>query len=53
MDVSEWLNVEGYLVTIDIEKHSTLLITLFYKQLWKAFGFGKYFWHWIEILLTD
>ena len=30
MDVSEWLNVKGYLVTVDIEKHSTLLITLFY-----------------------
>ena len=45
MDVSEQLNIDSYLVTIDI--HSFLLAVL------KAIGFWKYFSHWIEISLTN
>ena len=53
MDVSEQINIEGFLVTIDIQKgfdsvnHSFLLAVL------KAFGFRKDFLHWVEILLTN
>ena len=53
MDVSEHLSIEDFLLTIDIQKvfdfvnHSFLLAVL------KAFDFGKYFLHWIEILITN
>ena len=52
MDLSERWNIEA-LVTIDIEKafdsvnHSLSVAVL------KAFGLGKAFLHWIEILLTN
>ena len=52
-DVSDRLNIYGYLIIIDIQKafdsvnHSLLLAVL------KALGFGKDFLHWTEILLTN
>ena len=53
LDISDKLSVDGYLVTVDIEKafdsldHEFLLVVL------KKFGFGNSFIDWIKILLTN
>ena len=53
LDVSDKLNIDGYLVTVDIEKafdsldHEFLLVVL------KKFGFGNYFIDWIKILTNQ
>ena len=53
MDVSERLNFEGYLVTTDIQKAIDSVNRSFLLEVLKAFGFGKDFLHWFEILLTN
>ena len=53
MDASERLNIEGYLVTIDIQKGFNSVNHFFLLAVLKVFGFGKGFLHWIEILLTN
>ena len=51
--ISDKLSIDGYLVTVDIEKtfysldHEFLLVVL------KKFGFGNYFIDWIKMLLTN
>ena len=53
LDISDKLSIDGYLVTVDIEKafdsldHEFLLVVL------KKLGFGNNFIDWIKILLTN
>ena len=53
MDVSEQLNIEGFLVTIDIQIAFESVNNPFLLAVLKALSFGKDLLHWIEILLTN
>ena len=52
-EISYWFNIEGFLVTIDIEKAFDSLDYNFLSSVLRKFGFGKNFITWIEILLKD
>ena len=52
MDVSERLNIGGYLVTKDIQKAFDSVNHSFLSEILKALGFGKYFLRWIEISIS-
>ena len=53
MDVSERLNIDGYLVITDIQKVFDSVNHSFLPAVLKDFSFGKDFLHWTEILLTN
>ena len=50
---SDWLNIEVFLVTMDIEKAFDSLDHDFLSSVLRKFGFGKNFITWIEVLLKD
>ena len=53
LEITDIYDIEGYILTADIEKafdsmdHTFLLASL------KKFGFGQYFIDWIQVLLND
>ena len=51
--ISDWLNNEVFLVTMDIEKAFDSLDHDFLSSVLRKFGFGKNFTTWIEVLLKD
>ena len=51
--ISYWFNIEGFLVTIGIEKAFDSLDYNFLSSVLRKFGFGKNFITWINILLKD
>ena len=51
-EVSDVFNIDGFLVTIDIEKAFDSLNQSFLLALLKLFGFGTRFINWIEALLN-
>ena len=51
--ISDWLNIEVFLVTMDIEKAFDSLDHDFLSSVLRKFGFGKNFITWIEVLLKD
>ena len=51
--ISDWLNIEVFLVTMDIEKAFDSLDHDFLSSILRKFGFGKNFITWIEVLLKD
>ena len=51
--ISDWLNNEVFLVTMDIEKAFDSLDHDFLSSVLRKFGFGKNFITWIEVLLKD
>ena len=53
LDISDKLSVDGYLVTVDIEKAFDSLDPEFLLVVLKKFGFGNSFIDWIKILLTN
>ena len=53
IEISGWLNIEGFLVIMDIEKTFDSLDHDFLSSVLRKFGFGKNFIAWIEILLKD
>ena len=50
-EISDWWNIEGFLVTMDIEKAFHFLNHDFLSSVLRKFGFGKKFITRIEILL--
>ena len=52
-EISDWLNIEGFLVTMDIEKVFDSLDHDFPGSALRIFGFDKNFITWIESLLKD
>ena len=52
IEVSDVFNIDGFLVTIDIEKAFDSLNQSFLLALLKLFGFGTRFINWIEALLN-
>ena len=52
LEVADILNIEGYLVTMDIEKAFDSLDHNFLILVLKKFGFGNNFINWIETILT-
>ena len=52
-EISDWLNTEGLLVTMDIRKVFDSLDHGFLSSVLRRFGFGKNVITWIEILLND
>ena len=53
IDICSSYNIEGYLVTMDIEKAFDSLDHNFLIAVLKKFGFGKIFISWISILLKN
>ena len=53
LDISDKLSVDGYLVTVDIEKAFDFLDHEFLLVVLKKIGFGNCFIDWIKILLTN
>ena len=53
LDISDKLNIDGYLVTANIEKAFDSLDHEFFLVVLKKFGFGNYFIDWIKMLLTN
>ena len=51
--ISDWLNIEVFLVTMDIEKAFDSLDHDFLSPVLRKFGFGKNFITWIKVLLKD
>ena len=52
IEVSDVFNIDGFLVTMDIEKAFDSLNQSFLLALLKIFGFGTRFINWIEALLN-
>ena len=53
IEISDWFNIEGFLVIMDIEKAFVTLDHDFLSSVLRKFGFGKNFITWIEILLKN
>ena len=53
LEIADTLNLEGYLVTIDIEKAFDSLNHSFLIPFLKKFGFGPSFLEWIEAVLRN
>ena len=53
LDISDKLSIDGYLVTVNIEKAFDSLNHRFLAVVLKTFGFGNNFIEWIKILLTN
>ena len=53
LEVTDTLNLNGYMVTIDFEKAFDSLNHDFIMQVLVKFGFPEYFLDWIKILLCD
>ena len=53
LEVTDTLNLNGYMVTIDFEKAFDSLNHDFLMQVLIKFGFPDYFLDWIKILLKD
>ena len=45
IEISDWFNIEGFLVTMDIEKTFDSLDHDFLSSILRKFGFGKNFYH--------
>ena len=52
IEVSDVFNIDGFLVTIDIEKASDSLKLSFLLAVLKKFGFGTSFIKWIDAILN-
>ena len=52
LDISNKLSIDGYLVTVDIEKTSDCLDHGFLLVVLEKLGFGNSFIDWIKILIT-
>ena len=52
IEITDILNIEGFLVTMDIEKAFDSLDHIFLISASKKFGFGNNFVIWIETLIT-
>ena len=52
-EISDWLNIEGFLVTMDTEKVFNSLDHDFLCSVLRKFRLGKNFITWIKILLKD
>ena len=52
IEVTDLLKINGYLVTMDIEKAFDSLDHSFLLSVLKKFGFGEKFLNWVEIILT-
>ena len=48
-----YTDILGYLVTMDVVKAFDFLDHDFLLSVFKKFGFGKNFIHWIKVLLND
>ena len=53
LDICDKLSIDGYLVTVDIEKAFDSLDHEFLLFVLKKFGFGKNFIYWIKMLLPN
>ena len=53
IQIKDWFNIEGFLVTMDTEKAFDSLDHDFLSSVLRKIGFGKNFILWIEILLSD
>ena len=53
LDISDKLSIDGYLITVDIEKAFDSLDPGFLLILFKKIGFGNNLIDWIKILLTN
>ena len=53
IEISDWLNIEGCLLTMDIQKAFDSLDYDFLSSVLRKFGFDKNFITWVEILLKD
>ena len=53
LDISDKLTIDGYLVTVDIEKAFNSLDHEFLLVVLNKFGFGNYFIDWIKIFSTN
>ena len=53
IEISNRLNIDGFLITMDTEKALDSLEHDFLSSVLRKFGFGKNFITWIEILLKD
>ena len=53
IELSDWFNTEGFLVTMDIEKAFDSLDHDFLSSVLTKFGFGTNFITWIEYLMKD
>ena len=50
LEITKQLEIEGYLVTIDIEKAFDSMDHVFLLAVLEKFGFGKSFIRWIEVI---
>ena len=50
IEVADLFNIEGYIVTMDIEKAFDSLEHTFLIQVFKKYGFGKTFIRWVETI---
>ena len=53
IELSDWFNIKGFLVTMDIEKAFDSLDHDFLSSVLTKFGFGTNFITWIEYLMKD
>ena len=53
IEMRDILDIPGYLVTTDIEKAFDSLNHDFLLSVFKKFGFGENFMHWIKVLLNN
>ena len=53
LEITQQLEIEGYLVTIDIEKAFDSMDHVFLLAVLEKFGFGKSFIRWIEVILKN
>ena len=52
LQINDVLNLNGMLVTVDIQKAFDSVINQFLTLAWKKYGFGKTFIKWIKALLN-
>ena len=53
LEIINSLNIEGLLMTVDIEKTCDSINHSFLMCVLKKFGFGNEFWKWIQFLLKN
>ena len=53
LEITDLYDIEGYILTADIEKAFDSMDHTFLIAALKKFGFGDYFIDWIKVLLND